>query len=683
MALRQESRYVAVATPMGEDTLVLLSMTATERLSRLFTYELEMLSEDPALNLDDLLGQNVTVRLERTDVDECRFFNGFVSRCSLAGPAGRHTRYQATLRPWLWFLTRTADCRIFQEMTVPDIIKQVFRDHGLTDFKDSLFETYRSWENCVQYRETDFNFVSRLMEQEGIYYYFEHENGKHTLVLADGYSSHAPVPGHESVPFFPPDAGQGREREHVFDWRLSREVRPGAFAVADFDFEAPKKVLRSRSSITREHQQAGFELYDYPGEYTDPAHGDIYARIRMEEQQSRYEIGTAEANTRGMLSGGLFKLQDHPNASQNREYLVVAASFEVYSDAYQNDMGQAGKEAFSCSLEVIDARTPWRPERLTPKPLIQGPQTAIVTGPSGEEIHTDKHGRVKLQFHWDRYGKADDTSSAWTRVAQLMAGKSWGGMWLPRVGQEVVVEFLEGDPDRPLVTGRVYNGDNKTPYKLPAEKTKSTVKSNSSKGGGGFNELRFEDKTGEEQVFLHAQKNLDLRVLESRFETIGKDRHLGVDNDKLEHIKNDRHETVDNHHHEKIGGDRNLDVGGKEAVAIKASKSLKVDGKVHEVFGDDQGTQVAGDRYLKAANVVIEGSDNITLKVGGSFIAIDKTGVKISGGQVAIEANTKLVAKAGATLEAEGGASFKISGPMGTVEGSAMLTVKGGMVMIN
>ncbi|MEO0974436.1 MAG: type VI secretion system tip protein TssI/VgrG, partial [Pseudomonadota bacterium] len=288
MALMQESRNVAVATSLGEDVLVLRHMSATERLSRLFTYELEMLSEDGGLNLDDLLGQNVTVRVERTDVDESRYFNGFVSRCSNAGNHGQYARYRATLKPWLWFLTRTADCRIFQEMTAPDIIKQIFQDHGFSNFKESLFETYRTWEYCVQYRETDFNFVSRLMEQEGIYYYFEHDNGTHTLVLADGYSSHSPISGHEDVPYFPPDGNLRRESEHIYDWQLSREVRSGAFALKDFDFVAPKKELLSRSSTSRQHAQADFELYDYPGEYAESGAGDTYARIRMEEQQARY-----------------------------------------------------------------------------------------------------------------------------------------------------------------------------------------------------------------------------------------------------------------------------------------------------------------------------------------------------------------------------------------------------------
>ena len=649
MGKSQANRSIAVSTPLGGNKLLLSAMDGSEHLGALFQYELELVSEDPNIDVNKLLGDNMTVRLDRSD-GQTRYFNGFVSRFSMVEASPTGGRYQATLVPWMWFLTRTSDCRIFQEKTVPDIIKEVFRAHGFSDFDDRLSGSYRTWEYCVQYRETDFNFVSRLMEQEGIYYFFEHENGKHKLVLCDSLSAHEEAKGYEKIRYYPPGGDSVREEEYVSDWSMGYQVQPGEYTLTDFDFTAPKKALLVKSQVKRDHPAAENKMYDYPGEYSERADGENYAKARIEEFQCGFEIGRAAANARGVACGYLFKLERYPREDQNRQYLITSASYHLESDSFGSGSG-GGAETFSCNFTTLDAKQPFRPARVTPKPSIQGPQTGYVSGKSGEEIWTDKYGRIKVKFHWDRYGKADETCSCWIRVAQMWAGKKWGSLFMPRIGQEVIVEFLEGDPDRPIVTGRVYNDDLMPPYELPASATMSTVKSNSSKGGGGFNEIRFEDKKGEEQIFIHAQKQMDIQVLDSRYENVGADRHLTVGSNKVETIKADSHRTID----------------GLEATKIGGTFSLSVTGDVAEKFDANHSEITAGDIFIKGANIVIEGQTNVTIKVGGSSIAIESGGITV---------------KTSGTMEVEG-MTTTLKGTNTTVDGSASTTVKGGSVSIN
>ena len=516
----QGARTIAVGTPLGDDVLLLRRMHAKERLSGLFEYTLDLLASDHDIKFEDVLGDNFTVRYELPQ-GETRYFNGYVSNFSHVGESGNYAAYRATLRPWLWFLTRTSDCRIFQEQTVPDIIKQVFRDHGLTDFEDRLTGEYREWDYCAQYRETDFNFVSRLLEGEGIYYYFTHEDGKHLLILSDSYSAHEAYPGYTEIVVRASD--QPTHQENIYHWVTRKTLLPGLCVLNAYDFEKPTADLKVESPISREHAMGDFELYE-PGEYVERSDGENYARVRIEELQAEHEVAEGGGNAGGIAVGYLMTLAEHQRDDQNKEYLITAANYELSSEEYESGGRGAPTGDFSCDFTAMDAAEPFRAQRNTPKPIIAGPQTAVVVGPSGDEICTDKYGRVKVQFHWDRYGKADEKSSCWVRVAQVWAGKSWGGMHIPRLGQEVIIEFLEGDPDHPIVTGRVYNADNMPPYELPGDETLSGLKSNSSKGGGGFNELRFEDKKGEEQLFLHAEKNFDLRVKNDRFETIDQNR---------------------------------------------------------------------------------------------------------------------------------------------------------------
>ncbi len=452
MAITQNNRLVQVDSPLGGDVLLLQGMEGSEELGRLFHYELDLTSEDRAITFDQLLGKPMGLTLELYDGGK-RYFHGIVCSCRQLTGHGQFAGYRVSLRPWFWLLTRTSDCRIFQNKTVPDIIKQVFRDLGFSDFEDSLSGSYREWEYCVQYRETSFDFVSRLMEQEGIYYYFRHEEARHVLVLADAYGAHSTAPDYASVPFYPPDR-QMRERDHFYDWQLAREVQPGSLALNDYDFLRPRASLEVRSSVPRNHTNADYPLYDYPGEYVQSNDGDHYARTRIEAIHSQFERVQLRGRARGIGCGHVFTLTGYDRADQNREYLVVTARYQIRQDAYESGQSDVA-EQFVSELDCMDASQVFRPLPLTPMPIVRGPQTAVVVGPSGEEIWTDQYGRVKVHFHWDRHDQSNENSSCWIRVSQAWAGKNWGSVQLPRIGQEVIVSFLEGDPDRPIITGRV------------------------------------------------------------------------------------------------------------------------------------------------------------------------------------------------------------------------------------
>jgi type VI secretion system secreted protein VgrG len=616
-----------------------------------------------------MVGSAVTIGVKLGDGETYRPIHGIVSRFSQSGDEGRFAVYQAEVVPKLWLLTRAADCRIFQEKSVPSIIEEVFSDFGVTDYSLSLTANYDAWDYCVQYRETAFNFVSRLMEQEGIFYFFRHEDGKHTLVLADSASAYAPCPNQSVVDF---QQGTGAESAETADvvrnWRREHELRPGKYALTDYNFETPStSLLVTTNSIISEGGNEAFEMFDYPGEYENSAGGEAWVKARMEEEEAPHDMVAGRGSVRTFLTGHLFELSGHPRTDQNDRYLLTSVSHNGSNGDLEAGGSEAAVGSYSNSFTGIKSTVVFRPPRVTPRPLAQGTQPALVVGPSSEEIHTDSYGRVKVQFYWDRRGGRNENSSCWIRVSQLWAGKGWGAIYIPRIGQEVLVDFLEGDPDRPVVVGRLYNDDQRVPYTLPDEKTKSTIKSNSSTGSEGFNEFRFEDKKGEEQVFLHGEKDLDIRIKNDRMEWIGRNRHLIVKQDKFETVENNRHEKVTNDHVESIGKDRHLKVTGKEAKEVGGSLSLKVTGDVIEKFEANHSEQVTGDVYIKGANIVIEATTNVTIKVGSSFVAIESSGITISAAQ----------------LELTGTGTAELKSPATTVKSDGIMTVQGSLVKIN
>jgi type VI secretion system secreted protein VgrG len=491
------SKFVELATPLEKDVLLLRRLKGREELSRLGGYELDLLSVDGSLDLDKLLGYGMSVAVEQSD-EERRYIGGYVTRIAQGGRHGRFHQYQATIHPWLWFLTRTSNCRIYQEMTVPDILKEVFTRHPVADVAFELTDEYDPWPYCVQYRETDFAFVSRLMEDEGIYYYFKHLDGRHTMVIADSYSAHSPSADAE-LPFINEEKFVRNERRHVSDWSVQRELQPGRYATTDFDFEKPGVALHVNSTFKREHALADYEIYDYPGDYRKRGTGEIVARTRMEELHAKFERVQGQTNSRALSVGQLFSLTHHTREDQNAEYLVVSTDIEIKSPDYESAGGEDDEgAAFSSRFSALRSQQPFRPERITPKPIVNGPQTAVIVGAKGDDIFTDNFGRVKVHFHWDRYDKSDDKSSCWIRVSQNWGGKGWGGMFIPHVGQEVIVEFLEGDPDSPLVTGRVYNADNMPPVALPAGKTQSVIRDH------GANRIVLEGVDGKQKITMYS-----------------------------------------------------------------------------------------------------------------------------------------------------------------------------------
>ncbi|WP_367373636.1 type VI secretion system tip protein TssI/VgrG [Pseudomonas lini] len=577
MLFKQLSRLAKITSPLGPDVLLLKDMGGGEELGRLFNYELQLHSLDNAIDLNQLLGKPMCLSLQLDGGGE-RYFHGIVARCSQNVDQGQFASYQATLRPWLWLLTRTSDCRIFQNLTIPQIIKQVFRDLGFSDFEDALSRPYREWEYCVQYRETSFDFVSRLMEQEGIYYFFRHEQGRHVLVLADAYGAHTGAPGYASVPYYPKNEQQ-RERDHIHDWHLAQEVQPGSLELNDYDFQRPSARIDVRSAMPRPHTAGDYPLYDYPGTYVQSADGEHYARTRIEALQTLHEQVELAGNARGLGSGHLFSLTGFSRQDQNREYLIVGARYYISQES--GESGGAGASAqFESSLTCIDAQQSYRPLPNTHRPIVKGPQTALVVGPKGEEIWTDQFGRVKVHFYWDRHDQSNENSSCWIRVSQSWAGKNWGSMQIPRIGQEVIVSFLEGDPDRPIITGRVYNAEQTVPYDLPENATQSGMKSRSSKGGtpANFNEIRMEDKKGAEQLYIHAERNQDIVVEVDESHSVGHDRNKSIGHNETVTIGNNRLRIVKQ---EDI-----LSVGQRKTDSISQSYVIEVGENLRLVCGE-------------------------------------------------------------------------------------------------
>lgn len=618
----QDNRLIQIETSLGKDVLLLKSLTGTEAISRTFAFSLELLSENSSVSFDQVVGQRVSISITHAG-DEQRYINGFVSRFSQIGADERFTEYHAEMVPWLWFLTRTAACRIFQNMTVPDIVSKVFKDLGFNDFKNSLQGTYDQWNYCVQYRETAFNFVSRLMEQEGIFYFFEHEKDKHTLVLADRPSTHKACP-QQPKGRLDYTAGALLKEDVVHDWHLEQELRPGKYSLKDYNFETPSANLEVKEpSIISVDGNSKYEIYDYPGEYEKKGEGETIAKTRMQEEETTHLLASGSSNCRGFISGYRFDLEGHSRKEMNKAYVLTEIHHSAsVGESYHDESSDSG-EQYSNHFLCIPHTVPFRPARITPKPFVQGPQTAVVVGKSGEEIWVDKYGRVKVQFHWDREGKKDENSSCWVRVSQPWSGKNWGAVWIPRIGQEVIVDFLEGDPDQPIITGRVYNAEQMPPYTLPDNQTRSTFMSRSSKGGGSsnYNELRFEDKKGNEQIFINAEKDMDLRV----------------ENDSREFVGNDRSLIVKGNQKEKVEGDFHAEAGGNRSEKVGQTMSLQVGQNLQEKSGQNYAHEAGMEIHLKAGmNVVIEAGMELTIKAGGNFVNIGPAGVAISGTLVLI-----------------------------------------------
>jgi type VI secretion system secreted protein VgrG len=692
---------ITLKSPLPAKDLMFESMTASDGLSMLGEMQLGLVSEKADLKPQDLLGKPITVSVALAD-DKKRHFHGYVTRFGIGAHRGRYFGYQASVRPWLWFLTRTADCRIFQELSVPDIVKKVFEDHGTANFEFKLFRSYRKWVYCVQYRETDYNFIARLLEHEGIYWYIEHGDGTSKVVLVDSQSAHDAAPGCESLPYYENAAASASDTECISAWTFASEVETDKVELTSYDFERPSTSLKADAKKSHTYTLPDFEMFDFQGDYVQAADGSQWAEDRLDEHQARFQMAHGGSNAHGIEVGRLLELAKHPRADQNSKYLITAISVNAHVDAYESD-SSAG--AFRCDFSAIPSAQQFRPQRRTPKPFMQGPQTAVVVGPGGEEIFTDKHGRVKVQFHWDRLGKKNEKSSCWVRVSQPWAGKGWGAVSIPRIGQEVVVDFLEGDPDQPIVTGRVYNAEQTPPFPLPEGAVVSGIKSKSHKATG-YNEMSMDDTPGKEKFTIHGQYDMASTIEHDQTTTVHNNRTDTIDVDDTESVGNDQTQSVGNNHKQTVKVNQTIKVGNNQDLTVGASRTKHIVANEKNNIDVNQDTVIGGARTLKVTDsdsVDIGSTQTVNIKllktetIGAAYVlsvgavmnqavgaallqevagakvvgvgALSTENVALSksikaGTNISFEATAKMAHKSGAAYSAEAGAtmSFKSTG---------------------
>lgn len=704
----QARRTLTVSAPAGAGALPLrlVGFKGQEGLSQLFLFQLTMTAPSGTdIPFDKLLGQKVSVTVEQPGAKP-RIFHGICKRMSQAGSeAGGRTTYRMDVVPQLWLLTRRAQTRTFQQMSVPDILKEVLAKVVDFEFRFQA-STFRPRDYCVQYRETDFNFVSRLMEEEGIYYYFTHAADGHKMILGNAPEHHYEIPAPGTV-IYDSVRGGHKNEVRVYDWEKAQELRSGKYTLWDHCFEMPDKNLAADRTVpatvtvggvTHKLLVAGndrLEIYDYPGEFAQrfdgvapgggdrssdlsgiQADGDRTTRIRLEQETAAAVVIRGAGDCTNFVAGHAFTLKTQEalgkHAQADGKYVVTGVAHSAHYSGDERSDGAAFH--YSNHFTCIPAAMPFRPARVTPKPAVQGSQTATVVGPQGQEIFTDKYGRVKVQFHWDREGKNDAGSSCWCRVSTLWAGKQWGMIHIPRIGQEVIVDFLEGDPDQPIITGSVYNAEMMPPYALPDNQTQSGIKSRSTLNGTpqNFNEFRFEDKKGHEQVFLHAEKNQDIEVENDETHWVGHDRQKTIDHDETTHVKHDRTETVDhdetitigNNRTETVGKDETITIGSNRTETVGKDERIEIDGKRTESVGKDESVTVGGSRsHTVGGNdeltvgkaLTITAADQITLTTGSASIVMKKDGtIAIKGKDILVDGTGKITAKSASDMTLKG-----------------------------
>ncbi|MFN3971481.1 MAG: type VI secretion system Vgr family protein [Gemmobacter sp.] len=690
-----KNRKVQMQGPLGERKMFIKAARVVEGMNKITETTIDWLSPDQKVELGKVVGQTIKIKVQKGD-DEGGGHRLFVGTCIEAEYIGLHEGfgfYSLEVRPWLWFLTRTTNCAIFQNLTAEEIIKQVFNDRGHSDFTFSVSRKLEKRIYTVQYNETDYDFICRLMEEEGIYFYSTVKNGVDHLMLVDNIGPHVPVDGYATIEFAQREASYRRATDHVFEWRGSENVTSGRVTLRDYNFEKPKADMTTRNNIPKgNHPFKSYELYGYPGHYRETAVGTEHARIRMEAEAVRFSVRSAIGNVRTLANGATFKLQKHGRDEENQDYLIVNAIHMIQIEVQQKDESQEVKElpgtiefdeknkdTYRCTFQVIPKKVPYRAPFKTQWPKIPGILLAKVTGPSGEEIYTDKHGRIKVQFPWDRDGKNDENTSCWVRVVTPWSGKTWGMVAVPRMGQEVVIQFEDGDPDRPICTGMLYNADLMPPYALGANKTQSGIKTRSSKGGGdeNYNELVFEDKKDDEFIRMHAEKDYFLTVENDATVSIGNDKKspgsitTKIYQDRTENIeKGDLTLTVETGNEkrdiktdrsEKIGANASQEVGGNKKMDVKGNFEGTTGGNsTAEVKGNSSETVTGTFKSSVTGSITIESKASIELKVGPSSIKIDMSGITIKGPVI--------------TTEAQGMATHKANG---------ILTINGSMTMIN
>ncbi|HHQ4761192.1 TPA: type VI secretion system tip protein TssI/VgrG [Aeromonas veronii] len=615
MAQSTGLQFTVKVGALPESTFVVASFQLDEGLNRPFNLQLELASSQPDVDFGAVLDQPCELMVWYNGALQRRVC-GVVSEFAQGDSGFRRTRYSIEVKPALWRLGLRQNSRMFQAQKPDEILSILLQEHGITDYAFALKNEHAQREYCVQYRETDLDFVNRLAAEEGLFYFHEFEAGKHRIVFADDAAALAAGPSL----FFNLGNRSLEQGPYVRQFHYRESVRPSDVELKDYSFKTPAYGLsHKKQGAELEHQRDTYQHFDYPGRYKLDPSGKAFAQHRLDALRNDAVAGSGKSNSAALLPGQHFSLTEHPNGSLNTDWQIVHIRHTGEQPQALEEEGGSGPTVYHNEFGVVKASTTWRARVGSPeapyKPMVDGPQIAIVVGPEGEEIYCDEHGRVKLQFPWDRYGSSNDQSSCWVRVSQGWAGGQYGMMAIPRIGHEVIVSFLEGDPDQPIVTGRTYHATNRPPYELPANKTRTVLRTETHKGEG-FNELRFEDQAGQEEIYIHGQK--DLNVL--------------IENDAAWHIKHDQHTDIDNERVTRIKANDHLTIEGEKRDHIKTDYSLTVDASMHQKLGQSWLTQAGQEVHVKAgAKVVLEAGSEITVKVGGCFIKVDGGGVTLVG----------------------------------------------------
>lgn len=706
-------QLIVAHTPLAPDQLLFRRLSGEEKMAGLFEFDVELISSESSIDLKSLLGQKITLEL-RAAPQAPRYLSGNVTRmtsCGREASGYRRYVYRATLRPSLWYLTQNRDFRIFQEKTVPDILMQVF---GKFQFKvdNRLSYKYRTWDYCVQYQESDFDFVSRLMEHEGIYYYFTHQQNDHTLVLADASTAHEVLSGYASIPYLLSENGLAGNPDGISSWCVSDSITPSLYRLDDYDFRKPRAHLQEARQNPASFAQDKAEVFDWPGRYTDQEHGQFYARVRQQELEARHELMEGESNSQGIAPGHRFQLTQAPRIEDNRDYLVVSARYYIEIDNSSTNERYTSEQRTEFS--VVPADVNWRPQRITPWPKTHGPQTAEVVGPKGESIWTDKYGRVKLNFRWDRYGNGDEGSSCWVRVSSAWAGWKYGGIQIPRTGEEVVVDFINGDPDRPIVTGRVYNENSMPPWDLPGDATKMGFMSRSKDGSAdNANFLVMEDAAGRETFDMHAERDMNISVENDKNVQVDRDLKTCIGGTEERQVADNakfsfdakRDTTVADHENStfnkgqtlniKAGrdltvhdGGENIKITGDQNILLKGNRNQTIENKETRLIKQGQDTKIdAGDKNLVIAkgNKVTElKAGNLTSIVHGDYVQTAKS-IKINtvAGSIPLDGTDIYIHGAKVTVKSDYIEDVNDRGKVEVNNGFYFTTTNGGRFILN
>ena len=685
----QDNRSMRVETALGKDVFLLRRLQASESFSQLFTINIDLLSHESNIRAEDIVGSHVALFIGTEGTP--RPLNGFVKAFAYTGLEKRgFYSYKAELVPWFWFLDKRTNCRVFQNQTVQKIIETIFTELGFYDFNFTLIENHQPLEYCVQYQESDFHFISRLLEQEGLFYFFEHKPDKHILTITDNGSTFVFL-DEKNIEH----SSGSRSKFYLDKWQHRFQYCSGAFAQTDYNFEnANLSLLTEIPTSIKLANNSALERFEFPGNYNESQRGQNLTRIRMQQEEAGYQVVQAGGNCHRLEVGKKFRLlSDEARVDDKKTFVISEIIHEAFEGSYldeeEEDVPSSYQNHFVCFPEEVIYRPPLK----TGKPRIDGVQTAVVVGPPGDEIYTDKYGRIKLQFHWDRYGEKNESSSCWVRVATLWAGNKWGTLNIPRIGQEVVVTFVNGDPDQPLVIGSVYNSTHMPPVALPAGKNYAGMKSKTVKGDvGGSNEFSLDDTGDSQQVKLHAKKdynttvgnnlssstvgNATYNVDGDNSSTVGGNSSLSVQGNesasvqgnqdstvqgnrtfttsgnKTENTSGNAESTIGANESRNVASNQDVSIGSNQSINVGANQTCNIGANQQTIVSGNQAVSITGNQEISALaqnvsisttattsalSIAMNGQSQIALAVGGTSITIDPTGITLSMGASSVK----------------------------------------------